>query len=70
MCIWLQVSAVDRDAGNNSAVDYFLVEGGDWFVVRRDTGEVVVNRSLMSHDHNHQLQLVIEARDRGLLPVI
>lgn len=45
------------------------MEGGDWFVVRRGTGEVVVNRSLMSHDHNQQLQLVIEARDRGLLPV-
>jgi len=61
------VNAVDRDAGNNSIVDYFLVEGGDWFVVRRDTGEVVVIRSLMSLEHNLQLQLTIEARDRGML---
>jgi len=38
-------------------------------VVRRDTGEVVVNRSLMSLEHNRQLQLVIEARDRGMLLV-
>ena len=44
------------------------MEGGDWFVVRSDTGEVVVNRSLVSLDHNQQLQLVIEARDRGMLP--
>jgi len=51
-------------------VDYFLVEGGDWFVVRRDTGEVVVNRSLMSLEHNQQIQLVIEARDRGMLPAV
>jgi len=46
------------------------VDGGDWFVVRSDTGEVVVNRSLMSLDHNQQLQLVVEARDRGMLPLI
>jgi len=44
------------------------VDGGDWFVVRSDTGEVVVNRSLMLLDHNQQIQLVIEARDRGVLP--
>jgi len=62
----LQVSSIDTDAGNNSAVDYFLVEGADWFIMRRDTGEVVVNRSLMSLEHNQQLVLVIEARDRGM----
>ena len=50
-------------------MDYFLVDGGDWFVVRSDTGEVVVNRSLMTLDHNQQLQLVVEARDRGMSPL-
>jgi len=48
-------------------VDYILIEEADWFIVRRDTGEVVVNRSLMSLSHNQQMQLLIEARDRGLL---
>ena len=51
-------------------MDYFLVDGGDWFVVRSDTGEVVVNRSLMTLDHNQQLQLVVEARDRGMSPLV
>jgi len=46
------------------------VEGGAWFVVRRDTGEVVVNRSLMSLEHNQQLQLLVEARDGGMLLMI
>jgi len=45
------------------------VEGNDLFTVRRDTGEVVVSRSLMSVQHNQQLQLVVEARDRGTLPL-
>ena len=49
---------------------YFLVEGGDWFIVRRDTGEVVVNRSLMSVEHNRQIQVVVEARDRGIVPTV
>ena len=62
----LKVSAIDQDAGNNSIVDYFLVDEVDWFVVRRDTGEVVVNRSLISLEHNLWLQLVVEARDRGM----
>ena len=51
-------------------MDYFLIEGSDWFVVRHDTGEVVVNRSLMSLSHNLQMQLLVEARDRGMSAVI
>ena len=46
------------------------MEGGDWFIVRRDTGEVVVNQSLMALEHNRQMQVVVEARDRGMLPAV
>jgi len=53
---------VDRDAGNNSVVEYHLLGGSGAFDVRQDTGEIIVNGTLVEAEQYH---LTVEARDKG-----
>lgn len=63
----LQLTAVDKDMGENGVVEYFLVEGDNsMFSMRRETGEIVTRRMLSVVDNSQQHRLVVEARDKGL----
>lgn len=60
-----QVTAVDRDSGNNSAVHYSIVEGHRAFDVNSASGEIFVNGSLLELEQNVQYRLTVEAQDKG-----
>ena len=60
-----QVTAIDRDIGNNSAVAYYIIDGISAFDMRVDTGEIIVNHSLSGTKQNFQHRLTVEARDKG-----
>lgn len=63
----LQLTALDKDLGENGVIEYFLVEGDNsMFSMRRETGEIVTRRMLSVVDNSQQHRLVVEARDKGV----
>ena len=64
----MQVSAIDRDAGDNGRLTYAIRDfggSGDRFMVKDTTGEIYVKQEFEASDENRQFVLTLRACDNG-----
>ncbi|KAK1803047.1 hypothetical protein P4O66_021580, partial [Electrophorus voltai] len=64
----LTVSATDRDAGNNSLINYRFSSGSDLVDLNSETGEITWSRNLSDLKDDLDIDLIAIAEDHGTPP--